>query len=139
MPNGNLFKGNKKKKGGRKRKEEFADFNPLTDQYAKIIRLEGGKHMTVQPLNAPKGTTLQAIISGKHHKKVWFKKEEIIVISTTPGSNYTEVVGRVKHSELKKVRAKFDELEDNEDNVFDMTDDESDKNDSDEDIDFDEI
>lgn len=117
MPNGNIFKGNKKKKGRHSRKEEFAIFDEKTDQYAKVIGMQGGKHMTVQPASL-NGETVHATISGKHHKKVWFKKDDYVVISITPNSSYVEVVGRVHESELKKVRAMFDKSDGTKDSSY---------------------
>lgn len=103
--NGNKFKGNKPKKSGRGRKEVYSDFNQSTDHYGKIVSLEGGKGVSVLLLDNTDGKPIHASIRGIHHKKVWFKKEDIVVIR---GS---EVWGKVSDSELNRVRRDFDRLE----------------------------
>lgn len=108
MPNGNKFKGNKGKKG-RRRKNPYADFDEKTDQYAKVLSMQGGKHMTVQPLDNPNGETVSAIIKGSHHRKIWYRKDELIVIRTI--GQLVEVQGKVPMDEINSIRQKFDMLE----------------------------
>ena len=99
--NGNKFKGTRGKKG---RVNAYADYDPQTDQYARIASIEGGKHMTVLPLNG--AARLPALIRGIHHKKVWFKKDDIVVITVTSGM--CEVKGKAQEQELGRVRMQFD-------------------------------
>lgn len=105
--NGNKFKGNKQKKGSRGRKDVYADFNPDTDHYGKILGLEGGKHASVSLL--PNGTTIRAMLRGIHHKKVWFKKDDLVIIRGD--SNFAEVWGKVNDNESNQIRRDFDKLE----------------------------
>ena len=134
--NGNKFKGNKAKKGARGRKNVYADFDPNVDQYAKIISIEGGKHMNVLPLDSADGTTVHATIRGIHHKKVWFKKDDYVVI--TYNGNIAEVMGKVNENDINRVRGQFDNTGDNKkDNIIFCDDEASD--DTDEPINFDDI
>jgi len=105
--NGNKFKGNKQKKGSRGRKDVYADFNSDTDHYGKILGLEGGKHASVSLL--PNGNTIRAMLRGIHHKKVWFKKEDLVIIRGD--SNFAEVWGKVNDNESNQIRREFDKLE----------------------------
>jgi translation initiation factor IF-1 len=105
--NGNLFKGNtQKKKGGRARKEVYCDtFDSTTDHYGKVVNLEGGKGVSVLLLDSIDGKPVHVTIRGIHHKKVWFKKEDLVVVR---GS---ELWGKVSDSEANRVRRNFDRLE----------------------------
>jgi len=127
--NGNKFKGNKAKKGGRGRKNVYAEFDPKTDQYARVYSIEGGKHLKVVPLNNTESKPIVALIRGIHHKRVWFKKDDIVVI--TGDSNLMEVVGKVNEGDVTKVRTKFDKLEGGRDTIFidenEFSDEEEDK------------
>lgn len=107
--NGNKFKGNKAKKGGRGRKNVYAEFDSKTDQYARVYSIEGGKHLKVIPLNSADNKPIVALIRGIHHKKVWFKKDDLVVI--TGDSSLMEVVGRVNEGDVSKIRTKFDKLD----------------------------
>lgn len=123
--NGNKFKGNNEKKAARGRKNQFADFNQGNDQYAKIISIEGGRHLKVVPLDSIDNQPMMVLMKGVHHKKVWFKKDEIIVISDG------EVKGRVNENEMRKIRTRFDIKDNDKDNslIFggdDMSDDDDD-------------
>ena len=99
--NGNKFKGTRGKKG---RVNAYADYDAQTDQYARVASIEGGKHMTVLPLNG--AARLPALIRGIHHKKVWFKKDDIVVITVTSGM--CEVKGKAQEQEIGRVRIQFD-------------------------------
>ena len=108
--NGNKFKGNKQKKSGRGRKEVYSEFDPNTDQYGKIVTMEGGKGVSVIILNSPDGKPIHVAIRGIHHKKVWFKKEDLVVVR---GS---EIWGKVSDGEMNRVRRYFDIFEGRGDN-----------------------
>lgn len=103
--NGNKFKGNKPKKSGRGRKEVYSDFDASTDHYGRIVTLEGGKGVSVLLLDNTDGKPVHVTIRGIHHKKVWFKKDELVVVR---GS---ELWGKVSDGELNRVRRDFDRLE----------------------------
>lgn len=124
--NGNKFKGNKAKKG-KKRKNPYATFDEKFDQYAKVVNMQGGKHMTVQPLDNLNGCTVLAIIKGKHHRKVWYNKDELIVIRNIGkrdnNKDLYEVQGKVQVQENSAVRNKFDKLQGDEDNNYIFADD----------------
>lgn len=107
--NGNKFKGNKAKKGGRGRKNVYAEFDSKTDQYARVHSIEGGKHLKVIPLNSVDNKPIVALIRGIHHKRVWFKKDDMVVI--TGDSTLMEVVGKVNEGDISKVRTKFEKME----------------------------
>ena len=103
--NGNKFKGNKPKKSGRRRKEVYSEFDSNTDHYGRIVTLEGGKGISVLLLDNTDGKPIHVTIRGIHHKKVWFKKDELVVVR---GS---ELWGKVSEGELNRVRRNFDRLE----------------------------
>src|SRR5579872_6350206 len=103
--NGNKFKGNKQKKGGRTRKEVYSDFDQKTDRYGKIVGLEGGKGISVLLLDSTDGKPVRAAIRGIHHKKVWFKKDDIVVVRGE------EIWGKVNDNEVNRIRRQFDTIE----------------------------
>ncbi len=135
--NGNKFKGNNAKKGAHGRKEVYAEFNPLTDQYARVVSIEGGKHINLMPLDSTDNKPITALIRGIHHKKVWFKKDDLVVI--TGIGNLVEIVGKVNDSDIKKIRSKFDKIDADKigDPIFD--DGENESNDDKNEFNFDEI
>lgn len=106
--NGNKFKGNKGKKG-RRRKNPYADFDPDVDRYGKVIELMGGSHVRVQPIDCEEKDAVQARIPGKFYKKIWFKKDDFVVI-TQISNNLSELKGKVSESDINKVRGKFDKM-----------------------------
>jgi hypothetical protein len=105
--NGNATKGNaqKKKGGGFGKKEIFSDFDPVTDYYAKIINMEGGKGVSVMPLKSIDQKPVHVNIRGIHHKKVWYRKDDLVVIRGI------EIWGKVNESEHNLVKRGFDKLE----------------------------
>jgi hypothetical protein len=105
--NGNAFKGNAQKKGGggRPKKEVFSDFDPNTDRYGKIVNMEGGKGASVLLLNSIDGKPVHVSIRGIHHKKVWFKKDELVVVR---GS---ELWGKVHEGEAKRIGRTFEQVQ----------------------------
>lgn len=148
MPNGNgnKFKGSNNKKG-RKKKNPIADFNAKLDEYGKIVTIQGGKHLSVQ-LADKKDNIVHAIIKGSHHRKIWYKKDELVIIRSL--GNLYEVQGKVATNEIKKIQHIFDKLEGNDKETFIFDDnnnidsDNSDKlngdnNDNNSDFDFDTI
>jgi hypothetical protein len=105
--NGNAYKGNAQKKGcgGRPKKEVFSDFDSSTDRYGKIINLEGGKGASVLLLNSIDGKPIHVSIRGIHHKRVWFKKEDLVVIR---GS---ELWGKVPEGDAKRIGRTFEQVQ----------------------------
>jgi hypothetical protein len=103
--NGNKFKGNKQTKGVRNRKRMIADFNSGTDRYAKIVSLEGGRHAMVLPLDSTDNKPISVMIKGIHHKKIWFKRDDLVVIRDG------EIEGRVNDTDRNKVQREFDKLD----------------------------
>lgn len=113
--NGNNVKGNIVKKRARKKKATQAELDPDCDQYAKVISPEGGKHLRVMPLGSYDKKTVAVDIPGRFHKKVWFNKDDIIVIThaskDTSGRQKFEVKGRVGDGEVARIRTKFDRMD----------------------------
>jgi len=109
--NGNKFKGNKQKKGRRTRKEMFAKYDDSSDTYGKIIASQGGKHMSVLLLGDTDKKPVSASVRGIHHKKVYFKKDDIVVIRHS--GNLCEIWGYVDESEIRRVRDDFNRFENN--------------------------
>lgn len=120
MSNGNKFKGNNTKKSFRK-KNPYSDFDEKTDEYAKILSLQGGKHLTAQLLDNAKDKIVNALIKGSHHRKIWYKKDELIILRSF--GNLYEVQGKVSEDEIKTIQRRFDMLEGNADNSFTFDDD----------------
>jgi hypothetical protein len=132
--NGNKFKGNKPKKSGRGRKEVYADFNPKTDHYGRIVNIEGGKHVSVVLLDSPDTKPISATIRGIHHKKVWFKKDDLVIVRDN--GNMPELWGKVSENECNKVRRFFDKNStqgNNDANIFQNANDSDDEEGEDED------
>lgn len=96
--NGNLFKGNAQKKNFRGKKDEHVDFVAGEDQYAKVVAIEGGKIIRVATALGDQKQEVRAIISGKHFKKVWYKKDDIVVMRDG------EIRGKVSDKDFSKAR-----------------------------------
>jgi hypothetical protein len=109
--NGNKFKGNKQKKGRRMRKEMFAKYDDSSDTYGKIVASQGGKHMSVLLLGDTEKKPITASVRGIHHKKVYFKKDDMVVIRNN--DNLYEIWGHVDDSEIRNVRDEFNRFENN--------------------------
>lgn len=107
--NGNKFKGNKQKKGRRTRKEMFAKYDDSSDSYGKILASQGGKHMSVLLLGDAEKKPIMATVRGIHHKKVYFKKDDLVVIRHS--ENLYEIWGHVDESEVRRVRDEFNRFE----------------------------
>ncbi|VBB17810.1 hypothetical protein YASMINEVIRUS_273 [Yasminevirus sp. GU-2018] len=132
--NGNRLKGNKGKKGRRGRKEEHADFDPATDSFGKIISGLGSCQMSVQLLDEPNAKPVNAHIRGIHRGKLFFKKDDYVVIRHN--GNLREIWGRVSEGDIRRVREDFAKIEGKGDKssvIFrdanDLEDDESDEED----------
>jgi hypothetical protein len=110
MPNGNKFKGTKKKKGFRK-KNPNPDFDERLDEYALVSTIQGGKHLSVKLFNTG-NDIVQAIIKGSHHRKIWYKKDEIVIIRSL--GNLYEVQGKVPPDEARALKRQFDKLNTND-------------------------
>jgi translation initiation factor IF-1 len=131
MSNGNKFKGNNAKKSFRK-KNPYIDFDEKLDEYGKVLSMQGGKHLTVQLLDNSKGKTVSAIIKGIHHRKIWYAKDELVIIR--PLGNLYEVQGKVAEDDIKAIQRRFDKLEGNNNGLCVLNDDDDD-NDNDDDAD----
>jgi translation initiation factor IF-1 len=130
--NGNKFKGNKVKKSARGRKSGQANFDAATDQYACVVNIEGGKHVNVLLLDSVDKKSTPALIPGKFHRKVWFKKDDLVVVMGN--GNLMEIKGMVSDSEIPRIRSKFDKLHGNNDRslIFGNDDDNDDGSDEEE-------
>jgi hypothetical protein len=108
--NGNRLKGNNQKKTARARgrKDVNVDFDKDTDQYAQVINMQGGKHMTVLPLGNKDKEYIRATIRGIHHKKVWFKVDDFVVIRTD--GNLVEVQGKASEYDINMVKKEFEKM-----------------------------
>jgi len=125
MPfNGNKVKGNKLKKSS-KGHDQYADYDPTTDRYAVVVDRKGGKHIKVQPIDNKKGDTVMATIPGRFYKRGnWFYSGDYVVI-TYVTDNISEIKGRIKDSELGKIKHKFEKMSEGDDIVkFKSPDDE---------------
>jgi len=109
--NGNKFKGNKQKKGRRGRKEMFASYDEESDTYGKIVGSQGGKHLSVLLLGDAEQKPIMASVRGIHHKKVYFKKDDLVVVRHN--GNLYEIWGYIDESEIRRVREDFNRFENN--------------------------
>lgn len=102
--NGNLFKGNNQKKVMRGKKDEHVEFRSDTDQFAKVLAIEGGKIVRVVTANGDTKQEVRVVISGKHYKKIWFKKDDIVVICDG------EIRGKVSDKDFSKARTELSKI-----------------------------
>lgn len=109
--NGNKVKGNKGRKGGRGKKEVYADFNENTDQYGKLSSIQGGKHASVLLLGDSK-TPVAASFRGIHHRKVWMNPGDYVIVRGN--GNIYEIWGKVPDSDMTRVRREFEKQEGDE-------------------------
>lgn len=105
--NGNKFKG--KQRGRRARKQTHSDYNENTDSYGKVITGLGERRMSVLLLDDPSGQPVKATIRGIHINKVWYKKDDIVVIRYN--GNLYEIQGFANEGEQRRVREEFNKLE----------------------------
>lgn len=104
--NGNKLKGNAQRKGGRRRKEVYADFDPNTDKYGRVVNLLGGRNVSVLILNDLTKTPIQVSIRGIHYNRVWYKKDDLVIVR----DNDT-LWGKVPDEYYNKVKNDFDKFE----------------------------
>lgn len=136
--NGNVNKGNNPTKSMRRRKNPQVACDANTDRYAKVVKIEGGKRLSVLPLEDVNGKPITVIIPGKFHKRVFFKIDDYVVITDH------ELKGKVNEGEVNKIKNKFEKLKsgNNDTIIFDddvVSDDCEDNNVIEEKIDFDSI
>ena len=84
-------------------------FDEKTDEYAKVLSLQGGKHLTAQLLDSSKDKIVSAVIKGSHHRKIWYTKDDYIIVR--PFENLYEVQGKVPDDYVKTIQNKFDKLD----------------------------
>ena len=95
MPNvfgGNKYK--KGKKGGRKNKNPTDTFD-VTDgvhYYGQVIQKLGHNRLSIK---LQSGETIQGVIPGKFMKKLWFNKEDFVVVEHTGGEFY-DVIQKIQ-------------------------------------------
>ena len=129
--NGNLFKGNVQQKKQRKeenkeqyrsrnKKKSIIDVISKEDQYAFIDSLDGGKHAKVILIESIDRRPIIAVIPGKFHKRVWFKKGDVVIVSEN--GNLFEIKGKANEAEANQIRAKFDKGDEDESLVFEGED-----------------
>lgn len=107
--NGNKFKGNQQKKLNRAQKSANDEFNPEIDRYAKIASIDGGKHVTLKLCENNVKKLMPAIIRGIHHKKLWFNKDDMVVVRDN--GNLNEIWRKVTQAEIHIVQKEFDKLD----------------------------
>jgi len=109
--NGNKFKGNQVRKS--KRKDEYVyDFNIETDKYAIVSGIVGGNHLLADIFEGNNKKQVRARIMGIHYRKVFYKKDDIIVINCD--GNIYEVRGRVNENDIDNIKKQFVKQTDNE-------------------------
>jgi len=105
MPN--LFGGNKYKKGkkgGRKNKNPTDTFD-VTDgvhYYGQVISKLGHNRLSIK---LQTGETIQGVIPGKFLKKLWFNKEDFVVVEHVGGEFY-DVIQKIQAPDQLETAAK---------------------------------
>jgi translation initiation factor IF-1 len=130
MPN--LFGGNKYKKGkkgGRKNKNPTNTFD-VTDgvhYYGQVIQKLGHNRLSIK---LQSGETIQAVIPGKFMKKIWFNKEDFIVVEHTGGEFY-DVIQKIQAPDQLETAAKSIGIKLNKDdyNIYRLDEDENNEDD----------
>jgi len=133
MPN--IFGGNKYKKGkkgGRKNKNPTTAFD-VTDgvhYYGQVIQKLGHNRLSIK---LQTGETIQAIIPGKFMKKLWFNKEDFIVVEHTGGEFY-DVIQKIQALDQLETAAKSIGIKLNKDdyNIYRADEDDEDDDENDE-------
>jgi hypothetical protein len=106
--NGNKVKGNNEKKVARNRKKQVIAYDESIHKFARVVSLDGGKHLKAIPQDSLDKTPLDYLISGKHHKRVWFRKDDIIVVADG------EVLGKLdwcENIEINKIKHIFEKID----------------------------
>jgi len=96
-------KGHKKSARARKTKNPSTifDTNDGKHQYAQVIQKLGHNRLSVKTQS---GETVQAVIPGKFMKKVWFNKDDFIVINSE-NDDYYDVVQKLVTSDMQNLAA----------------------------------
>ncbi len=97
--NGNL---NKFKHRNKRRKNPNATFDANTDEYAFVVELCGDKHVSAQILDGHH-VIVKALIPGRFFKKVWFRKNDLLVITKLDAKRW-EIKGRVDENNAGHVK-----------------------------------
>jgi translation initiation factor IF-1 len=104
MPNvfgGNKYK--KGKKGGRGNKNPAGTFD-VTDgvhYYGQVLQKLGGSTLSIKLQN---GETIQAVFRGKFNKRLWFNKDDFVIVEHS-GSNCYEVVQKIVAPDQRETAA----------------------------------
>ena len=130
MPN--LFGGNKYKKGkkgGRKNKNPTVTFD-VTDgvhYYGQVIQKLGHNRLSIK---LQTGETIQGVIPGKFLKKLWFNKEDFVVVEHTGGEFY-DVIQKILAPDQLETAAKSIGIKLNKDdyNIYRIDEDENNEDD----------
>lgn len=133
MPNllgGNKYK--KGKKGGRKNKNPTETFD-VTDgvhYYGQVIQKLGHNRLSIK---LQTGETIQGVIPGKFIKKLWFNKEDFVVVEHTGGEFY-DIIQKIQAPDQLDTAAKSIGIKLNKDdyNIY-RIDEDDDEDDDDED------
>ncbi len=96
--NGNL---NKFKHRNKRRKNPNAQYDKNRDEYGFVSKLCGDKHIVVQLLDGH-STLVKACIPGKFFKKVWFRPNDLLVV--TMRDKIWEIKGRVDENNLAEAK-----------------------------------
>lgn len=132
MPNvfgGNKYK--KGKKGGRKNKNPTQAFD-VTDgvhYYGQVIQKLGHNRLSIK---LQTGETIQGVIPGKFMKKLWFNKEDFVVVEHTGGEFY-DVIQKIQALDQLETAAKSIGIKLNKDDYNIYRADEDEKEDDEED------
>ena len=130
MPNllgGNKYK--KGKKGGRKNKNPTDTFD-VTDgvhYYGQVIQKLGHNRLSIK---LQTGETIQGVIPGKFMKKLWFNKEDFVVVEHTSGEFY-DVIQKIQAPDQLETATKSIGIKLNKDdyNIYRVDEDEDDDDD----------
>lgn len=92
----------------RRRKNASASFSERTDMYGFVKELSGDKHLVFIPVigDIIAKYSLCARIPGKFFKRVWFRKDDLIVV-TKLAENLYEIKGKVAENEIDAIKNKF--------------------------------
>jgi translation initiation factor IF-1 len=133
MPNllgGNKYK--KGKKGGRKNKNPTETFD-VTDgvhYYGQVLQKLGHNRLSIK---LQTGETIQGVIPGKFIKKLWFNKEDFVVVEHV-GSEFYDVIQKIQAPDQLETAAKSIGIKLNKDdyNIYRVDEENDDDDDEDE-------
>jgi translation initiation factor IF-1 len=94
-------KGYKKgKKGGARNKNPTAKFdtNDGYHHYGQVIQILGGNRLNIKLTN---DVNVQAVIPGKFMNKVWFRKDDYVVLKEE--NNFYDIVQKITSSEIQSI------------------------------------